>query len=682
MYWLGSLLPERFTPRQWVVSIVLFFAYLGAAQLSIQLFTSPAVIVPTAGIALAGLVLEGITLWPALYAAAFLSLLLNGSSIPYLVALPFAQTLQAIVGAYLLQKVGFDPLIRRLRDMFALIGVALTTSLIVPSFGIIVRYFSTGSASSTSGLTIGPWWTGHILSLLIVAPLLIRWLAEPRFKRRIPQIIEISLVLAVLLAIDYLLGWTKITQVGGISLVYFLLVPLFWLAIRIGPRFTILGLFLTSTTLLVGVFYSHVLPPDVNLGVRLFQLEVFINIITVIFYIIAGLQEERTEAIKALKSYIDRLEDALNRLSLQDRAKNDFIAILAHELRNPLAPIVSALELLRINGPKVGEEAEAMELMDNRLKTIQRLLDDLLDVSRISRAKLNIRKEPLDLRTSIEHSIQSIERNIKSRQQTLVIDVQSEPLVVDADPVRIEQVISNLLTNASKFTSEGGRIVISAKREGTNATISIKDNGIGINPDMLGQIFEAFLQLETGERKGEGLGIGLSLTQKLVEMHEGSIEARSEGINRGSEFIVRLPLLPAYASTPLPEKGRKVISRSAVPANGTRVLVVDDNISAAHGIGKLLEHKGYTVAFAYTGSEAKEKVSSFEPTAVVLDIGLPDMDGYDLARMLRLGMNFKGTLIALTGYGQEEDKQRAYEAGFDHHLTKPIGIAELETILS
>ena len=192
------------------------------------------------------------------------------------------------------------------------------------------------------------------------------------------------------------------------------------------------------------------------------------------------------------------------------------------------------------------------------------------------------------------------------------------------------------------------------------------------------------MQLETGERKGEGLGIGLSLTQRLVEMHGGKIEARSAGLGHGSEFVLWLPIIPAYATTPLPEQKPTKIERRPPPPPGeeTRVLVVDDNVPAAHGIGKLLEHKGYEVAYAYTGSEAKEKVSQFSPTAIVLDIGLPDMDGYDLARMLRLGMEFTGTLIALTGYGQEEDKQRAFEAGFDHHLTKPIGIADLEAALS
>jgi signal transduction histidine kinase len=677
-----SLIPERYSNQQWLYAIVIFIAYLVAAQVSMLLFTSPAVIVPSSGIALAGLVIGGLALWPAIYAAALFSLIINGSPALALLVFPFIQTLQPVAGAYLLKKLDFDPQLRRLRDMFAMIGIALSTSLIIPVLGSAVRYLTTSGLDSSSGLTLGTWWTGHILSLLIVAPFLIRWIAEPKFKRTIYQIIEIVAVLGILVAIDYLLGWTTFGQVSGISLIYFLLVPLFWLAIRIGPRFTILGMLLTSITLLVGAFYSHVPQfEEVDLGIRVFQLEIFINIIAVIFYIIAGLQEERTEAIKALRSYINRLEDALNRLSVQDRTKNEFIAVLAHELRNPLAPVVSSLELLRLNSSKTGEEAEAMELMDDRLKTIQRLLDDLLDVSRISRAKLRIRKEPIELRTIITHSVQSIDRLIKNRSQTLVLDIENTPVMLDADPVRLEQVVSNLLTNASKFTNEGGKIVITAKRDGDNALVSVRDNGIGIKEEMLDKIFEPFLQLETGERKGEGLGIGLSLTQRLVEMHNGTVTVRSEGVNRGSEFIVTIPVLQEYVEVSAPATQQPATPPTPPRSEDVKILVVDDNISAAHGIGKLLEYKGYTVAYAYTGSEAKEKVSSFSPTTVVLDIGLPDMDGYDLARMLRLGMGYQGRLIALTGYGQEEDKQRAYEAGFDHHLTKPVAVADLATLI-
>jgi signal transduction histidine kinase/CheY-like chemotaxis protein len=687
MIGLRALIPGAYTRRERIAGVCLFVSYFIAAYIGSKLFVAPTVIVPAAGIALAGLVLEGVLLWPFIYAAALLLALINGYSLPTLVLLPIAQTLQPFLGAYILKKVNFDPLMRRLSDTFSFLGVALTVSVIVPSLGKLALLINAWVKHTVpGGITWGSWWTGQIMALLVFAPLIIRWGAEPFFYRlpqyrKLPRILEIATVFIALTIINVFIGWGGIGQFNGMSLIYFLLVPLFWLAIRVGPRFTILGLFVTTVMLIGGTFYGPHAIPVAELGRRLFEIEIFINILCVIFLIIAGLQEERTEATKQLRSHIDRLEDALNRLSLQDRAKNDFIAVLAHELRNPLAPIVSALELLKFNSRGGRDEKEALDLMDDRLKTIQRLLDDLLDVSRISRSKLRLQRELVDLRKIINRSIHAIDRHIRNRNQMLVIDVPSEPMILNADPVRIEQIVSNLLTNASKFTPEGGRIAISARRENDTVRISVTDNGIGIDPPMLKRIFEAFLQLETGQR-GEGLGIGLSLTQRLVEMHGGTIEAHSAGAGKGSTFTVCLPVLPENTEMPAVSTNTEVIATpaSTQEKENMRVLVVDDNVAAAQGIGRLLEHSGYEVIYAYTGGDAKEKVS-MNPDAIVLDIGLPDMDGYSLARMIRSGMEYNGLLIALTGYGGEEDKMRAKEAGFDHHLTKPVGIKDLVAIL-
>ena len=681
MGFLTGLLPQRPTRRQYIAGGILFVSYLLAARLGATLFIAPAVIYPAAGVALAGLVLEGIELWPMIFLAALFNYVLSGSAVGYLLILPATHTLQAVVGALVLKKLNFDPLLRRLRDMFLLMGVAIFVSLIVPTGGLLAvtvnRLLLPGFEAT---VTWGSWWTGVILSLLVVAPLIIRWGAEPYFTRSYRQIAELVAVFAVLLSLDWAIFWWGIPQVYGISLIYVLLVPFFWLAIRIGPRFTILAMFLTSTIAIAGGLYgpyTAAIDPA-QLGVRLFQLEIFINILTVIFYIIAALQEERTEATKSLTSYIDRLEEALNRLSLNDRAKSDFIAVLAHELRNPLAPIVSSLEFLRLE-QREPEEEEALDLMDDRLKTVGRLLDDLLDVSRIERSKINLKKEAADLRVMLERSVQSIARQVAKRNQTLSVNMPAESMAIHADPVRIEQIVTNLLTNASKFTDTGGSIALSAVREGDTAIIRVRDTGIGIEPGMLERVFEPFLQLETGTRMGEGLGIGLSLTKRLVEMHEGTIAGWSAGLGQGSEFMVQLPLIPG---SPTIEARRPPLMPASQSAKAGRVLVVDDNAPAAHGIGRLLEHKGYVVEYAYSAAQAREKALATSPDTIVLDIGLPDTDGYSLARLLRLKDNYGGQLIALTGYGQEEDKERAIEAGFDYHLTKPVGIADLVALLS
>lgn len=686
MHILAALDPRELTTKQRVQGIVLFFAYFVGSQISFAFFTAPAVLTPAPGIALAGLVLCGLRLWPAILLAAvasglFTSISAASSFSPLsFIMLPLAQTLQAIAGAYILKKIEFDPVFRRLKDMLALMGVALIVSAIVPSVGYLTFFIVELLGGKTATLVSwGSWWTGHILSLLIVAPLFIRWLAKPIWHRNASQIIEIAAAFLSLFIITGVLYFTTINELAGISLIYVLLAPLFWISIRLGSRLTILAIFITALMALAGALYGPVPPDAPALGQRIFELQVFLIILAVIFYIITGLQEERTAATKELKSYINQLERALNQLSMQDRAKSDFVAILAHELRNPLAPVVSTLELMRLNLEHTQESIQALDLMDDHLRTIQRLLDDLLDVSRISRAKLKLKKEPVELRAVVDRSIQSVERYLKTRNQTLVLDLSREPLVLDADPVRIEQIINNLLSNASKFTPESGRISISTKREDDAAVIRVTDSGIGIDPHMLDRIFEPFIQLEARARPQEGLGIGLSLTQKLVEMHGGTIDAFSEGETKGSEFTVRLPLLPTYSAEPLPIKGR---ASFPAPSGGARVLVVDDNAPAAQGIGRLLEHKGYNVEYAYTGEEARAKAKEFELSAIVLDIGLPDMNGYDVARLIRSEGGFKGTLIALTGYGQEEDKLRAQEAGFNHHLTKPVGIADLLAVLA
>ena len=679
MAFLTALLPQDFSRRQYIAGGILFISYFIAAQLGTVLFTAPAVIYPAAGIALGGLVLEGVALWPAIFFAALLSYAFSGSAVGYLVILPLASTLQAVAGTFILKQLKFDPFLRHLHDTFLLMGVAITTSVIVPTSGLLAialnRFLIPNFHSS---VTWGSWWIGVMLSLFVVAPLIIRWGAEPYFRRTRRQIFELALVFAVVLGLDWALFWLGIPQVGGISLVYFILVPFFWLAMRIGPRFTILALFLTTGIALAGALYGpYALSIQTSLGARVFQLEIFLNIITLIFYIIAALQEERIEATRSLTSYINRLEDALNRLSLNDRAKSDFIAVLAHELRNPLAPIVSSLEFMRLT-PRSSEEEEALDLMDDRLKTIGHLLDDLLDVARIERSKIRLKPEIADLRVILERSLQSIARQVQKRRQTLVVEISEEPLPLTADPVRIEQIVTNLLTNASKFTNEEGRITLSASHQGGIGIIRVVDTGIGIEPAMVEHIFEPFLQLETGARMSEGLGIGLSLTKRLVELHEGTIEVRSPGLGQGSEFIVRLPL--TAGPVPIPEQKKKIGTHAPVPVGTVRILVVDDNVAASQGIGKLLTHKGYKVDFAYNGEEAREKVRTFVPHAVVLDIGLPDTDGYSLARLMRKD-GYTGVLAALTGYGQAEDKEHAKEAGFDYHLTKPIGIAELVAVL-
>jgi CheY-like chemotaxis protein/two-component sensor histidine kinase len=385
---------------------------------------------------------------------------------------------------------------------------------------------------------------------------------------------------------------------------------------------------------------------------------------------------------------VSKLEKAIYKISREDEAKSEFLAILAHELRNPLAPVLSSLELLKLKGVEAEEAPKLIHMMEGRVHTMARLLDDLLDISRISQKKFMLRKERVELAPVVESALATVEPLMASRKHTLTVSVPDIPLYLDADPVRLEQIIVNLLVNAGKYTEPGGVIRLKIAKNASRVSILVSDNGIGIAPEMLSNIFEPFLQVVQGKKSSAGLGIGLFLTRNLVEMHDGYIEARSRGKGTGSEFFVYLPLLRAGNKKALPVQNVPAaftagsVSQHTKDKKKLKVLLVDDNESAAVSLGKLLTLSGYEVALAYSGEKALELFPKLRPDAVILDIGLPDIEGYVVAERIREVKAGKDVLlIALTGFGQESDREKARVAGFDHHRTKPIGLAEILPLL-
>ncbi len=349
-----------------------------------------------------------------------------------------------------------------------------------------------------------------------------------------------------------------------------------------------------------------------------------------------------------------------------DRRKDEFLATLSHELRNPLAPIRTALDVMQLarQDPAVVDKARAT--MERQLTHLVRLTDDLLDVARVTRNIVELRRGRIDLRAVLQSAIEATRPMIDAHAQHLQVTMPAGTLWLDADFTRLAQVFANLLNNASKYTLRGGRIRVSARSNNGSATITVEDTGVGIPPEMLPRIFDMYTQLqEHRDRTYGGLGIGLTLAKRLVEMHGGSIEAASEGPGRGSRFDVTLPTLAVVE----PEATRRA-SEPAAPLPPCRVLVADDNPDASEMMRLLLGFKGHEVRVAEDGIKAVELARSFEPHIAFLDIGMPRMDGYEAARRIR-ALGSRVVLVALTGWGQDEDKQRSLEAGFDHHLTKP-----------
>jgi PAS domain S-box-containing protein len=367
-------------------------------------------------------------------------------------------------------------------------------------------------------------------------------------------------------------------------------------------------------------------------------------------------------------------------LRLADRRKDEFLATLAHELRNPLAPIRAAVETMRMNDTGESETQVARDIIDRQARQLTRLVDDLLDLARITQGKIQLRREPVELAAVVRNAVESADPLMKAFAHTLTVAVPQDAIHLDADPARLSQIILNLLNNAAKYTPEGGHIRLTAVREGREAVVSVRDNGIGIAAEHLPHVFEMFSQMAPAlERSEGGLGIGLALVRGMVELHGGSIEAHSDGPGRGSELIVRLPVIEA----PVPAPQQAGEDRQAPPRGAKlRILVVDDNRDAADSLTMLLELKGHDVHTAYDGLAAVEAAETSRPDVVLLDVGLPKMNGYEAARHIRQQPWGKPmTLVAVTGWGQEEDKRRAAEAGFDHHLTKPVDLAKVIALL-
>ena len=377
-----------------------------------------------------------------------------------------------------------------------------------------------------------------------------------------------------------------------------------------------------------------------------------------------------------------RLSDNLARLAADlsdaDRRKNEFLAMLAHELRTPLAPISNAIRALRLGGSDLDVVHSAYEMLERQVRQMSRLVDDLLDVSRTTRGKIALRIERIDLATIVNQAVEAARPLYTSMNHELSVTLPPQTVYLDADPARLAQVIGNLLNNAGKFTDRGGHVWLSVELEGGQAVIRVRDNGIGIAAEELTRLFDMFAQVDTTlERSRDGLGIGLTLVRTLVELQGGTVEAHSGGLGRGSEFIVRLPVAAETTEPP----SRKPVAAPAATA-GLRILIVDDSADGAESLAMLLQAGGYETHQAYDGLEAIDAAARLRPDAVLLDIGLPRLNGYEACRRIREQPWGKDLLlVALTGWGTEEDRNRSREAGFNAHLVKPVDYAVLIQVL-
>lgn len=409
----------------------------------------------------------------------------------------------------------------------------------------------------------------------------------------------------------------------------------------------------------------------------------------------ARLKAENTRELQKLNRNLERANARLRSevadrkraealLKEAARRKDEFISILGHELRNPLAAMQSGIELLKLTPLPVKKVPWARDLLQRQLRHLKRLIDDLLDVSRITTGRVQLRRETVELKKVIDHSVDAARPLIDERRHHLSIDLPAEPLYLDGDAVRLTQIFGNLLSNAAKYTDAGGDISLSARTdEGPprSVVVRVRDTGAGIPEDMLEEVFELFAQADHSDMRSQaGLGIGLALVRALAELHGGDVYATSDGPDCGSEFVVRLPLLDLERSAPTPAEVEKM--PAVAPRHAQRLLIVDDNCDLANGLAMYLsERSGFDVRVAYTGRRGVEIALEFRPHAVLLDIGLPDIDGYEVARQLRERVD-RVPLIGISGFSSEQDKRRAKQAGFDRYFVKPIAYEMLQAVLA
>jgi signal transduction histidine kinase/ActR/RegA family two-component response regulator len=650
--------------------------YVAAAKLGLSLATSAeqvSAVWPPAGIALAAVLLLGYRAWPAIMLGAFLANFTTHESAATALGIAAGNTLEAVAGAWLLRRIAqFDGSLARLTDVLALVVLAAAVSTaLAATIGVTSLCLGGAQPWSSFGSLWGVWWLGDAMGDLIIAPLLLTWATDLGRPKRIA---EAGVLLAILMLVSWL-GFSAPSRGSGEerTWIYCMFPLVTWAALRFGQRGTTV-VTLVASALAIWSTFRGLGPFGTGLiHDRLLSLQLFIGVVSTSALLLSAALAER-------EHLEDELRVRLGQLAGADRRKDEFLAMLAHELRNPLAPIQNALEILQLPSASPAIIAEAEEILGRQVQHLVRLVDDLLDMARISRGKIELRKERLALETVVARAIETARPLIDARGHELTVALPAEPVTIEADPTRLAQVISNLLNNAAKYSESRGHIWLTARRDGDRLAIQVRDQGIGISPDVLPSIFDLFVQAERGrDRTHGGMGIGLTLVRRLVELHGGAVEAFSAGPGKGSEFTIRLPF---EAPTPPSAESRAPISRIATTnrwARPGRILIVDDNADAAATLARLLRNRGYETHVLFDGPSALEWADAHRPAVVILDIGMPKMDGYEVARRLRQKPGGDDLLlIALSGWGQEEDRRRSSDAGFDAHLIKPVDLAALE----
>jgi len=672
----------------YLVELLLFaLVYYGAGWAGLQMASASkqiSVVWPDTGIALAVLVLRGRRLWPAIALASFVANLASGAPALTSTLISAGDTLEAVIGATALMRVEFQPSLRRLHDVASLFLLAACVSTVIGATVGALALCATGVTPWTGfSSSWSAWWIGDAVSDLVGAPFLFVWVDQARREWRFDRLTEAMLLMIAMLVLSLAVFVDHGSNVP--YPVHYLIFPaVIWSALRLGQHGVATLVLGSASVSIVATLKGRGPFVTSSIDSSLLQVTLFMAVVSVTGLFLGAATAERNRAERRRSADYARLRLSEERLARQaeelaaaDRRKDEFLAVLGHELRNPLAPLQNALELLSLGGSDPSILMRTRALMERQLRHLVRLVDDLLDVARIRSGKIVLELEPVPLATMIASAVELARPLIDLRRHQLDVYLPEEPVWIYADRTRLPQLLANLLNNAAKYSSDGGHITIRAGSRAGRAEVSVRDTGIGMTPQALANVFELFAQAAGPEHAVQGgLGVGLSLARSIAELHGGTLSASSEGPGKGSEFLLRVPIMekPATVADATDDVSRKSVA--------TRIVVVDDNVDAADSLGIMLSYAGHEVRVVYGGRDALKVAEEFSPHTMILDLGMPEMDGYAVARAVRADAKLRAVrLIALSGYGQLEDRRRTAEAGFDEHLVKPVVFEALNAAL-
>jgi len=662
-----------------LVALTLVYFLAGKLGLSFAtLHSSASAVWPPTGIALAALLVFGYRAWPAIFAGAFLVNITTSSSIFASIAIAAGNTAEGVAGAWLVARFARGAAcFERVTDVFKFsalaAGVATTLSATVGVLALTLAGLAEPGAFWSIWVT---WWLGDATGALVFTAPIVLWYRDRRIDLPDGQLAEAVLTLALVMGVGVLCFASPV--LSGYPLVFLCMPPLAWVAFRFGRRAAATHVALLA---IIAIYTTeHGVGPFVmaTRNESLLVLQAFMGTIALMMLPFAALvaQHERASTELAAANALERRARAEAEAALG--AKDEFLAMLSHELRNPLQAITSSVWLMNRGAGTAESRGRALDILGRQTDHLTRLVDDLLDVARLAAGKVDLAHQSVNLADAIRRAVNAL--HAAGRTDDHRVELDTEALWLRADPARLDQMLGNLLTNALRYTPQGGTIHVSARHEGDEAVVRVRDDGVGIGPELLPRVFDLFTQGDRGlDRREGGLGLGLALVHRLAQLHGGRVEARSDGAGRGAEFVLRLPVLARSVAGSGPDPASP--SRAVEPR---RVLIVEDNADVREALRTLLEHDGHVVYEAEDGVAGIEAAMRLKPEVVLIDIGLPRADGYQVAQTLRarqdaLGPNLR--LVAVTGYGQLEDRRRARNAGFDEHLVKPVDPAALQRAL-